>query len=446
MVSTKRITYRVNYRRTLMTKMARTVLPFKLAAAEEPMTAQSGLVLHGEFIQGLGVHRWLEQEMPQPGSKRGYGAVQHVLPLLLMLTGGGRSLEDLRMVHRDQGLRHLLHLEHLPSTDAAGDWLRRTGEGQGLAGLDRVNCRIVARRLRQLKRREYTLDIDATQIVAEKRDAAWTYKGERGYMPMVGHLAEAGVVIHDDFRAGNIAPASANLDFVKACEARLPPGYTLTAIRADSASYQADLFNYCEQTGKTFAIGGRLDASTLAAIAAIPEAAWTRYADCAVAETVHSMAHTDKAFRLIVVRHAHQGELLEEDRPRYHVIASNRPGSTADVLVWYRQRGEHSENGIKELKIGFGMERMPCGQESANAAFFRIGVIAHNLFVLFKHAALGEGWQNHRIATVRWRLFQIPGRLVRHAGAWTLRVASQVAADFAAIRTRSYDCMHDPAS
>ncbi len=38
-----------------MTKMARTVLSFKLGATEEPMTAQSGLVLHGEFIQGVAV-------------------------------------------------------------------------------------------------------------------------------------------------------------------------------------------------------------------------------------------------------------------------------------------------------------------------------------------------------------------------------------------------------
>ena len=247
--------------------------------------------------------------MPKPGSKRGYGAVQHVLPFVLMLTGGGRALEDLRMIHADRALRSLLHLDHLPSSDAAGDWLRRTGEG--LTGLDRVNRRIVAHRLRKLERRTHTLDIDATQIVAEKRDAAWTYKGERGYMPMVGHLAEAGVVIHDDFRAGNVAPASANLDFVKTCEARLPKDHTLTAVRADSANYQADLFNYCEETGKTFAIGGRLDAPTLAAIAAIPDAAWTHYADCAVAETVHS-----------------------EDRPRYHVIAGNRSGSTANVLIW----------------------------------------------------------------------------------------------------------------
>ena len=147
-------------------------------------------------------------------------------------------------------------------------------------------------------------------------NARWTYKGERGYMPMVGHLAEAGVVIHDDFRAGNVAPASANLDFVKACESRLPKGHRLAAVRTDSASYQANLFNYCEETGRTFPIGGRLDAPTLAAIAAIPESAWTQYADCAVAETVHSMEVTHKAFRLIVVRYRHQADLLEEDPSR----------------------------------------------------------------------------------------------------------------------------------
>ena len=61
-----------------------------------------------------------------------------------------------------------------------------------LAGLDRVNQRVVERRLRKFGRTAHTLDIDATQIIAEKRSTEWTYKGERGYMPMVGHLAEAG--------------------------------------------------------------------------------------------------------------------------------------------------------------------------------------------------------------------------------------------------------------
>lgn len=122
----------------------------------------------------------------------------------------------------------------------------------------------------------------------------------------------------------------------------------------------------------------------------MPESAWRTYANRAVAETTHSMNRTTQAFRLIVVKQRGQTELLNDTAQRYHVIASNRDESTTATLVWYHQRGEVSENGIKELKIGFGMERMPCGQLAANAAFFRVGVIGHNLLVLFKHSALGK--------------------------------------------------------
>jgi hypothetical protein len=148
------------------------------------------------------------------------------------------------------------------------------------------------------------------------------------------------------------------------------------------------------------------------------------------------MAGTEKAFRLIVVRYPWQGDLFD-DRPRYHVIASNRVESAEDTLIWYHQRSEVSENGIKELKIGFGMERMPCGQFKANAAFFRIGAIAHNLFVLFKHTTLDDGWHRHRVATVRWRLFHLPGKVVRHAGALVLRIAAEFVELFRTIRRKS---------
>jgi len=420
-----------------MGTLAQTVLPFKLEATEEMLTANAGLALFGEFMRGLGLHRWLAQEMPKPGSGRGYEADTYVTPLALMLTGGGRSLEDLRILKNDMALATLLKQETLPSTDAAGDWLRRTGAGSGLAGLGRINQRIVAARLRQSDATHHTLDCDASQIVAEKEAAHTTYKGEQGYMPMIGHLAEAGVIIHDEFREGNIAPATQNFEFIKACEACLPKGHVVAHVRLDSAGYQSEIFNYLEGTGKTFAIGGRLDKPTQQAIADIPEAAWKHYPDCAVAETLHCMNETNQAFRLIVVRYKRQSALFD-DAPRYHVIASNRVESTEATLVWYRQRGEVSENGIKELKIGFGMERMPCGQFAANAAFFRIGVIAHNLFVLFKHSVLGEGWQRHKVATIRWRLFHLPGKLVRHAGAWVLKVARSALELFQSIREKSF--------
>jgi len=46
------------------------------------------------------------------------------------------------------------------------------------------------------------LDVDASQIVAAKREAHKTYKNEKGYMPMLGPLAENGLIVHEEFREG----------------------------------------------------------------------------------------------------------------------------------------------------------------------------------------------------------------------------------------------------
>ena len=64
-------------------------------------------------------------------------------------------------------------------------------ETNGSAGLERVNRCVFRRLLRQDDHTSYTLDIDATQIVAEKRDAHYTYKGEKGYMVLTAEDGRA---------------------------------------------------------------------------------------------------------------------------------------------------------------------------------------------------------------------------------------------------------------
>jgi hypothetical protein len=173
--------------------------------------------------------------------------------MVLMLAGGGRTREDLRVLRNDQGLRDLLQLKDMPSSDATGDWLRRMGAGEdattGLVGLQRVNRSVFRHMLRQDDHASYTLDIDATQIVAEKREAHYTYKGENGYMPMVGHIAETGTVVGYEFRQGNTAPAARNLEFMQVCERNMPWDKKIVAVRADSAAYQAAILNWCKETG-----------------------------------------------------------------------------------------------------------------------------------------------------------------------------------------------------
>jgi len=97
------------------------------------------------------------------------------------------------------------------------------------------------------------------------------------------------------------------------------------------------------------------------------------------------------------------------------------------------------ENRIKELKIGFGMQRMPCGQFEANATFFRIGVVAYNIFRLFILKTLSTSWHRHQVQTVRWRLYQIAGKIVFHGGQVFLKVRRGLCQLFADIRLRIWE-------
>ena len=108
-------------------------------------------------------------------------------------------------------------------------------------------------------------------------------------------------------------------------------------------------------------------------------------------------------------------------------------------MDWYHQRGECSENRIKELKIGFGMERMPCGQTAANAMFFRIGAMAYNICRLFVLKTLAVGWHKHQVHSLRWRLFQTPGKVVDHANRVYLKVRRGLSRLFDEIRLRIWE-------
>ncbi len=417
------------------------ILSFKVEMTRDTITPHAGLALVGEFSVGLGLLDSVDRYLAKPGSGAGYRASEYVFPLILALNGGGRSLEDTREIRDDEGLREILSLERVPSSDATGDWLRRMGNNSGLAGLNKVNKRLVKRGMKHDGIKGYTLDMDATGILAEKELAKMTYKGFKGYMPIVGHIAENGLVLGDEFREGNVPPASRNLEFLRYCERQMPKGKRIKAFRSDSAAYQAEIINHCEGNDMKFAIGADLDEAVLGAIRAIPKEDWEPYKNGYIAETVHSMNKTKKAFRLIVIRRPYQGNMFSEEDVslKYTVIATNREESAQWVVGWYNQRGDCSENRIKELKIGFGMERMPCGQFEANAVFFRIGVMAYNIYRLFILKTLNKSWHRHQVQTVRWRLYQIAGKIVLHGGQVFLKVRRRFCQLFNDVRLRIWE-------
>jgi hypothetical protein len=413
-----------------------TVFPFKLGITKERLTAHGGLALMAEFNHGIGVRELADKYLPAPKSNRGFKPSVFIDLLILMLQGGGRSLEDIRELQYEEGLMKLIGNSSIPNPDTIGDWLRRMGEpeaGQrGLKGLDKVRDTINHRILRRDGIQEYTLDADAVEITGDKAEAFYTYKGNKGYMPMLGFLYEVDLCIYDEFREGNVAPAFGQKGLYMQCKRRMPEGKKIGYYRADSASYQAELINQLEADNVKYTITADMDRAVKPLIAEIPEQQWYEpVKDCGykVAETVHSMEKTEKAFRLIIKRQKRrQAGLFEGQEYIHYAVATNwgeEERTAEEVLKWHNIRGQ-AENFNKEMKIGFGMQRMPCGQRHANAVFFRIGVIAYNLFIGFKRLSCPESWVKHTITTFRWKMIQVAGRIVKHAGEVILKLAVDI--------------------
>jgi len=73
---------------------------------------------------------------------------------------------------------------------------------QHLAGLREVNGDLM--RFTQNQEEIATLDMDATLVETQKEEALYSYKGYKSYQPINVWWAEPQVILHTEFRDGNI--------------------------------------------------------------------------------------------------------------------------------------------------------------------------------------------------------------------------------------------------
>jgi hypothetical protein len=315
-----------------------TVLPFKLERTDETLTAHGGLALLAEYTHALGLRALVARHLPRPGSNRGYASAVFVETVILLLQAGGRTLEDLRDLEREDALLTLLGHEALPDPDTVGDWLRRRGDPQtgqaGLEGLGQVRDALSARLVRRDGVEAYTLDVDATLVEAELINALQA----------------------DTVRWAITADQDAA---VKALLRQLPEDAWTAPV--PGCGYElAEAVHTMEKTTVAFRLICKREIRRQLALFDAPG---TPYA--------------------------------------YHVIATNWPEaekSAQAVLDWHNQRGQ-AENFTKELKHGVGLERVPCGETWANAVWFRLGVIAYNLIIGFKRLVCPTAWARHTTAS-----------------------------------------------
>jgi len=403
-------------------------LDFKLAKTNEHLTSKSGLSVFYEAAGALGVKERIRTFFKEPGSNRGLTAEEYILPFVLMLCGGGRSLEDLREIERDTGLRKLCGLKKIPSSDACGKWLRKEGH---LKSLKRVNEGVVKDILRKSGRTEFTLDVDATYVETEKRAASVNYEGETSFSVLLSFLSELPLCVRSDYRNGNESPQVGIKEHVEYADDVLKSlKMRLSFFRSDSAAYQAAVMNTCFKRNIIFTITADQDAAVKESIATIKETDWVPLLDeegnptgSDIGVAYHSMEKTNEGFKLVVKRWKNpQLDLFEPEEYRYYAIATNDEAkSPQEILTFHNGRGQ-AENYNKEIKLGFGMDYTPSQTLYGNAVYFELGVLAYNLTCAVKFLVLQGEWKTKTVSTLRWQLLLTAGKVVKHGRALFLKV------------------------
>ncbi|MCP4047860.1 MAG: IS1380 family transposase [Gammaproteobacteria bacterium] len=418
------------------------ILPYQLETTNDLLTSRAGLLSIAELMNSLGLGDRINTCFPQPGSNRGFKPSVFMETLILMQHEGGFHLDDVRHLREDRALGTVLGLEQIPQAASLGNWLRRMGKHpEWSTVLNQVNQTVLQATLHH--RKAITLDIDATEIIASKADAHWTYKNNRGYMPMVGHIAETGQIVACDFREGNTPPAKDNLNFIRQCQDSLPAGCYVQKLRIDAAGYQTNIIKHCDQQQIDYAIRAKMSAYLKEVILDAPENDWhpllSRKGGAmpghSTYRTVHFMGDYEQAFTVVVQRKELKGqvdlEVLQSDEEVcaqgfvYRAIATNRETMTdSEIIHWYNQRGEDSENRIKELKLDFGGDTLPCSDFDANAVYFSVCALAYNLFALMRQL-LPEDMECHRANTIRWRLYAMAAKVVKTGRQVFVKVQAQ---------------------
>jgi len=206
--------------------MPQTILNFNIESTNEKLTTRTGVAILGEYLKGIQLEKLCNRNLPLAKHPNGYTPFEFIYPLILMLNSGGRVLDDIKEIRLDIALSKLLKIDNIPTASAFTKYLHKHNI-IGEDGIRKINKQFLKRFLKPLKDEDLILDIDATFIEAHKNTAKWSYKDAPGYMPMVGHI-NGGYVIDVDFREGNKAPTSKNLEFIKQCQQQLPMGKNLT--------------------------------------------------------------------------------------------------------------------------------------------------------------------------------------------------------------------------
>ncbi len=468
---------RVRDRRRRRRKARRGV---RVGAPDRSLTRFSGLVAVTELVERLDVIGRLDAAIgPIKTRDRGASGAEVLVGMAAAQLAGEEFLVGLDRHRADTAGQVLTPVPGLASTTATG-LARRFTDGQWVAvetGLGDVHTGALAalaavapERAEQLTR-SVTIDLDTTDVEVYgrlKHGVAFNHQGQRVGRPHVAAWAETATVLAADLGSGRDDPRSSAAELLHRALAALPTAARAGEIRlrADAGYFAGQLARAALFAGVGFAIGARRIAPLWRLLDSVPASAWTDAVDMTgaqVAVTEYCPDWWPAKTRLLIRRvrlDLDHGQVSADPRARrrrtlrpdqralplaelahadavyaYSFIVTNLDVSTAakavEVEHWYRHRTQ-IENLFRDSKLGAALRHLPSGYPQVNRAWMWGGLLAATLGGWLHHLTatdhegrlVGHGVRGGHamISTLRHRLIAVPARLVRHAGALTLRL------------------------
>jgi hypothetical protein len=442
------------------------------------LTANAGLTAVTELCGRLGVVEALDAAVgPIKQRDRGIGAGELLCGIAAAQLAGEDFLTGLDRQRADVAGQQLTPVPGLASTTAAG-LARRITPVQWRAvesGLAAVTGRMLdllpAERAAALAGGPVTIDLDTTDVEVygrKKRGVAYNHQGQRVGRPHVAAWAETEIVLAADLGDGTDDPRATAPDLLRRALAALPAAARASGrvgLRADAGYFAGQLARAAHDAKIAFAIGARRIAPLWRLLDGLAEDAWhdaIEMDNAQVAVTDYCPDWWPADTRLLIRRvvldparvsadpRSRRRRTLHPDQRAlpfpelaqqpavyaYSFILTNldvsSPARAAAAEHWYRHRTT-VENLFRDSKIGAALRHLPSGYPQVNLAWMWGALLAaamaawlHQLTartagedILAGHGVRGG---KAMIATLRWRLIAVPGRLVRHARHLILRL------------------------
>jgi hypothetical protein len=485
--------------------MAQGVLPFKYESEKKAtgMTALGGLPMYLDLAKVVGLSKSVKKHLKVRTGAQGWTDAQMVLALVLLNLAGGDCVEDIKVLEADDGFCEVLKKAELhglrrkvrrsllqrwrkersrvlPSPSAIFRYLarfhderqeshRQSGKAyipqpnEHLRGFVGVNKDIAAFSSHQHVEGIATLDMDATLIATSKAEALYCYKGYKSYQPLNTWWAEQEIVLHTEFRDGNVPAGYEQLRVFKEALECLPQGIETVRLRSDTAGYQHDLLRYCA-TGANkrfgvieFAIGCDVTPEFKQAVAEVEELDWhpiykmvngekkkTGVQWAEVCYVPNAIGHSKKApeYRYLAKREVlvQQRQLpgmesqlslpfptmqLKGKKYKVYGIVTNMHWQGEELIHWYHKRCGKSEQAHAVMKDDLAGGKLPSADFGANAAWWWIMILAFNLNAIMKRLVLGSSWQPKRMKAVRFSLINLAGRVIKRSRSLIIRLAKE---------------------